>query len=258
MGYTYKGEGNGLAEQNCWPESDLVMMQETFPDYIQSEQFHAYYMTVSGHKDYLFANNYIARKNQEKVEHLEYSEPVKAYIACNRELEAALAYLVEELETAGVLDKTVIVLTADHYPYGLTDEEIVELRGTEFEVDLDMYRNSLLIWNSAMKEPIPVDKPCSNVDVLPTLSNLFGLTYDSRLLMGNDIMADEPGLVLFNNWSYITELATYSSREDRIHVREGVELPDGYAKTVSSIISNRFDIATMILDYDYYSYLPLQ
>ncbi len=257
MGYTYKGEGNGLAEQDTWPESDLIMMQETLPDYLNEENFHIYYMTVSGHKDYLFSNNRMSKKNRELVEGLDYSEPVLAYIACNLELEHALAYLVEELEAAGKLDKTVFVLTADHYPYGLTNEELNELAGEELDESFGIYKNALLIWNSAMEEPVVTDKPCSNVDVLPTVSNLFGLEYDSRLLMGRDILSDEPGMVFFNNWSFITELCTYSSRTGELIVKDGVELPSGYRKTITSILSSRFDMATKLLNENYYSYIPL-
>ena len=33
-----------------------------------------------------------------------------------------------------------------------------------------------------------VDKVGSQIDVLPTILNLFGVSYDSRLLIGNDIL----------------------------------------------------------------------
>jgi len=151
----------------------------------------------------------------------------------------------------------VFVLTADHYPYGLTDVEVEELRGEPLATEADLYREGLLIWNSAMEAPVDVEKPCSNVDVLPTVSNLFGLEYDSRLLMGNDIMSDSPGYVLFNNWSLVTELCEYSAKAGRTFVKEGVELPEGYVSTMHSILSSKFNIAKKILDLDYYAKIPL-
>ena len=51
------------------------------------------------------------------------SAQVQAYVAANLELESALAYLLEELETAGIADDTVICLAADHYPYLLSDTD---------------------------------------------------------------------------------------------------------------------------------------
>ena len=42
-----------------------------------------------------------------------------------------MAYLMDQLEQAGVADRTAIVLAGDHYPYGLTDDEYDELIGRE-------------------------------------------------------------------------------------------------------------------------------
>ena len=39
-----------------------------------------------------------------------------------------------------------------------------------------------------MEEAVTVSEPCSAVDIVPTLSNLFGLEYDSRLLSGRDVL----------------------------------------------------------------------
>ena len=119
MGYEYKGLGNGLNVKETWPESDFEMMELTVPEYINSEPFHAYYMTVSGHMQYSFTGNYIARKNMDFVKDLAYSDQAKAYLATQIELDRALEYLMNELEEAGVADRTLIALSADHYPYGL-------------------------------------------------------------------------------------------------------------------------------------------
>ena len=58
-----------------------------------------------------------------------YSEHVKAYLACQIELDRALEYLLMRLEEAGIADKTLIALSSDHYPYGLEKEEIDEIAG---------------------------------------------------------------------------------------------------------------------------------
>ena len=116
MGHTFKAADSGLAMKIDWPSSDLEMMEASIDDYINSgEPFHAYYMTFSGHYQYNW-DNAMSAKNRDAVKDLPYSEPVKAYIACNLELEYALEYLMQRLEEAGVADKTCIVLTNDHYP----------------------------------------------------------------------------------------------------------------------------------------------
>ena len=175
MGYTFKAADSGLAMKIDWPSSDLEMMEASVDDYINSgEPFHAYYMTFSGHYQYNW-DNAMSAKNRDAVKDLPYSEPVKAYIACNLELEYALEYLMQRLEEAGVADKTCIVLTNDHYPYGLTEDEYNELAGQTLDTTFEKYRNSFICYVPGLSENIVVDEYCSTADILPTLLNLFGV-----------------------------------------------------------------------------------
>ena len=213
MGYDYKGaNGGGLVVKETWPESDLEMMEVTIPEFIHDEKFHVYYMTVSGHMYYTFAGNYMSAKNKAYVEGLPYSNNVKAYIAAQKELDLALEYLINELDKNGVLDKTVIAMSADHYPYGLTNEEISEVAGHPIEENFELYKNIFILWNSKMEEPVIVDKYCSSLDIMPTLNNLFGIPYDSRLFMGQDILSDATPLIMFGNQSFITDQIMYNSK----------------------------------------------
>ena len=145
MGYTFQAADSGLDIKIDWPSSDLEMMQASVDDYIGSETpFHAYYMTFSGHYQYNW-DNAMSAKNKDVVKDLPDSEPVKAYIACNLELEYALEYLTQRLKAAGIADKTCIVLTNDHYPYGLTETEYNELAGQTLDTTFEKYRNSFCL-----------------------------------------------------------------------------------------------------------------
>jgi len=252
MGYDYKGIGNGLKVKETWPESDLEMIEVTTGEYIGSQPFHTYYMTISGHMNYNFTGNNMAMKNREYVEHLPYSEPAKAYIACNLELEFAMRELVKRLEDAGVADKTVIAISADHYPYGLPRECIDELAGHKLEDNFDLYKSTFILWKKGM-DPIVVDKPCSSLDIIPTLSNLFGLEYDSRLLMGSDILSDAPSLVIFSNRSWITDRAMYNSITNAATFTDGTDENAGYVDSINKIVEEKFYYSEKILDNDYYS-----
>jgi lipoteichoic acid synthase len=255
MGYDYKGVGNGLEVKKVWPESDLEMMQVTIPEFINDTPFHTYYMTVSGHLRYTFVGNSMASKNRELVKDLPYSEAVRAYLACNIELDRAMQYLLEQLEQAGIADDTVIVLSGDHYPYGLTYEEQCEIAGHELEQNFELYKSTLIIWSGSMEEPITVDKPCSALDILPTICNLMGLEYDSRLLMGRDILSNSDPLVIFSNRSWITDAAKYNSVTDSLIVNEGASVEDGYARKIQKIVNDKFKYSAKILEKDYYAHV---
>lgn len=251
MGYDFKAVGNGLNIKETWPESDLEMIEVTTGEFIGLQPFHAYYMTISGHMNYNFYGNNIAMKNKQYVEHLPYSDESKAYIACNLELEFAVRTLIERLEEAGIADKTVIAISADHYPYGLPRECIDELAGHKVENNFELYKSTFILWKKGM-DPVVVDKPCSSLDIIPTLSNLFGLEYDSRLLMGSDILSDAPPLVIFSNRSWITERAMYNSITDTAVFTDGSGNDSAYIELINSIVADKFLYSEKILDTDYY------
>ena len=251
MGYTYKGLGNGLEVAKTWPESDLEMMQVTVPEYINNKPYHTYYMTVSGHMNYTFEGNSMAKKNKQYVEHLQLSDSAKAYIACNMELEFAMKHLVDSLDAQGILENTVIAISPDHYPYGLEKKYIDELAGHEVESNFELYKSSFILWKKGMT-PVIVDKNCSSVDIAPTISNLFGLEYDSRLLMGKDILSNNKALVVFNNKSWITDLAMYNSITRKVNTFNGESLDKDYVATVNKQVDSKLKISAKILETDYF------
>ena len=251
LGYDYQGVGNGLEVSETWPASDLEMIDVTSEEVLASEPFHAYYMTVSGHLQYNFGGNAMAAKNQDLVQDLPYLPAGRAYLATQIELDRALELLLERLEEAGVADRTLIVLSSDHYPYGLTHEEIEDLSGHEVDSHFELYRNSLIMYAPGM-EPETVDEPVSSLDIIPSLSNLMGLEFDSRLLMGRDIFSDADPLVIFSDRSFITDRGRYNSLTREFTPAEGQEVPEGYQQEISDEIDRRFYYSTMILDHDYY------
>lgn len=247
LGYIFKAKGNGLDVKPTWPESDLEMMQLTIPEYINDETFHTYYLTVSGHMSYTWIGNYMSSKNKQYVKDLPYSQESLAYLACNMELEFAMQYLMEQLEEAGIAENTVIVLSPDHYPYGMEKSSLDELAGHEIEENFELYKNSLIIYKKGM-EPVTVDKPCSSLDILPTVLNLFGFDYDSRLLSGKDILSDSEGLVIFNTRNFITEKGKFVASTGEIIG----DLTEDEVDRTLKIINNKFYYAAKILETDYY------
>ena len=163
--------------------------------------------------------------------------------------------LVEQLEAAGKLEDTVIVLSADHYPYGLTDEEYSELLGHPVDPIFEIYENTLILWSADLEEPVYVDKYCSSLDVMPTLSNLFDLEYDSRLLMGSDILSDSPELVIFADYSFINERGYYNSSDDLFTRWDGSETDLEALVPLVNEVQNRVAYSASILDTDYYRLL---
>ena len=238
---------------NCdvWPESDIEMIEKTYSDYIDDENpFIAYYMTVSGHFEYTFSDNYIASKNRSLVIELPYSEKPKAYIACNIELDRALELLINKLEEKGKLDDTVIVLLADHYPYALSLEEVNEISSYERDSLFEINHNSLILWNNQM-ETTKVEKYGMPIDVIPTIYNLFGIEYDSRVFAGTDLFSDKDGLVILGNRSWITDKGKYNSTDNTFTGEYSLE----YIQYINNIIQNKVAYSKSIFTNNGYKYI---
>ncbi|MCD8077058.1 MAG: LTA synthase family protein [Lachnospiraceae bacterium] len=258
MGYEFYAKEYGLDLTDTWPESDVEMMQQSVSYYLNDDDdtpFHVYYMTVSGHLEYSWESNAISAKNQDRVADLEYSEEVLAYIACQLELEDALTELLNSLEEAGELENTVIALSGDHYPYGLTTEQYAELRGEEFDETFGLYENTFLLWSASMTESVSVDTYCSSLDIAPTLSNLFGLEYDSRLYIGTDIFSGTSPIVCFQDRSFITDRIMYDNTNSKIIQLDDGEVSEEYLAECIAVVKNKFYYSAKIIELDYYGYL---
>ncbi|MBU9714189.1 LTA synthase family protein [Evansella tamaricis] len=251
MGYDYKGIGNGLIMEEAWPRSDLEMMEITIPEYINEEPFLAYYMTVSGHLQYNFSGNNMAHKNRHYVDDLPLSSAARAYIATQIELDRALEYLLSKLHEKGIADRTLIALSTDHYPYGLEHEEIEELAGNPVDETFELHQAPFILYTEGM-EPQTIDKPSSSLDILPTLSNLLGLEYDSRLMMGTDIFSESDPLVIFQDRSFITDYGRYNARTGEFIPIEGTDIENDYVDWISSVVDSKFYYSSQILDNNYY------
>ena len=261
LGFYYKGyggdsngKGNGLKIKKSWPESDIEVVDVTTDYFTSQEPFVTYYMSISGHGDYTWLGNYIASKNKKLVLDEPYSVGVQAYIATQLEFEYSMELLLQRLEDAGVLDNTVIVIVADHYPYGLSNEQYSELVGHELETNFEIFKNGCIIYKPGI-EPKVVTSPTSHLDILPTLSNMFGLEFDSRLYMGRDVFSDAAPLVMFRNRSWITDLVAYNADSKEYTYFTDLEIPQEYLDYIKAEVRNRFTISELILETDYWSIL---
>ncbi len=264
--------GNGM--KFPWVPSDYDTARITVNDFINEEPFHVYYMTISGHTNYNWTGNAMCKKHRAEINAyckeygLSYSEEVKAYLACQLEVELMLEYLVDKLEAAGKLDNTVFVMSNDHYPYGLSDESLAELYGLPVKSvrgNFETYRSSLIIWNSQMKAPVKVDTPCSVLDILPTVSNLFGLEYDSRLMAGVDVLSGAEPVVIINfdggygSWNWITRYGSYMTSTKTFTPTEGFSASEDAIKTyvadVNALVKAQRTYIPQMLENDYYAYV---
>lgn len=271
LGYSdFLGFGNGLENIIRNYAEDSEMLGGTIDGYIDRQPFSLYYMTVSGHFSYK-ADNPKVKENLQRVYEVcgnKYKATTNYYLCYQMELDKALNELLKKLEDAGIADDTVICLTADHYPYGLelnqtfgnTEDYITDLYGYKHSAPWEKDRNTLILWSGCLENDCKdyaceISSPTYSLDIVPTLSNLFGLEYDSRLLVGRDVFSDADPLVIWNNYSWLTDKGSYNSRTKTFTPAEGSSCGNEYAGIINRIVRNKIYYSYQTVDNDYYGAL---
>lgn len=255
LGYDYFASGNGLEFTPGWPESDVELIEQTLDRFIHHDQFMTYYLTVSGHFPYDKSNKMVA-KNYHLVSDLPYSEEVKAYFATQIELDKAMETLLKALREQGIADKTLIVINPDHYPYALSREAYEELANDSLSHPSDIYQSQVVFYHDGIT-PMKVDKLSSSIDLLPTLLNLFGIEYDARLFMGQDIFSQHEGIVLFVDRSWLSEKGYYDSQLNQFIPIQPLAFDQFYVESISESLRQKLQASVMILESDFFRALNL-
>ncbi len=281
MGFKWYAIGNWdksdlFTEQ--WPKSDRELAENTLEYLTPDKPFHIYYMTVSGHAYQTWGGNANAKKHKAEIlaAGLDYTDQnALSFIAAQYEVELMVKTLVDDLAKKGILEDTVFVMAPDHYPYQISDDNGATYKAlsdlykipltatpSDIEGNFNLYRAPLIIWSASMKEPVKVEKVCSAIDILPTVLNLFGMDYDSRLIMGHDILSDSDGFVLLNcngnggSWHWISDYGSYNTKTGTFTPAPGVTVAgtqlQSYISANNKTVSLMTKYSKYILNEDYY------
>ncbi|MCL2371661.1 sulfatase-like hydrolase/transferase [Candidatus Saccharibacteria bacterium] len=276
-----------IGEEQCsqWIQSDIQLVDTILP-YIHDKAlarddngnripFAAYLLTMAGHGEF-DGWNHVTTLYRRYVATLPHSLDARVYQAAQMDLDRAVGRLIASLRSINELDNTVIVIVSDHYPYMLSIDQINELSSFERDPIIDVNQSPLIVWNSKMVEgrfeignwqdrrtldsAIHTKRVGAMVDILPTLLNLWGVPFDSRLMMGRDLLCPvSSGLAIFADRSWVTDYGRFyasTGQFTRRHVSgEDVELSDSYVDIINQFISSRFNLSESIVQHNFYSAL---
>lgn len=231
-------------------QSDSAMVEQALPYFVNEDHFMTLMVTSTTHFPY-DESSYYGDLNLDKVKevHPDYPENIQRYLSKAMELDKALEELLSGLEEAGKLDNTLIVLFADHHPLRT---EMSDIAACTVQIDrtvgLNEDRTPAFIYNPNL-ESTSLDKVASTFDLLPTVMNLMGIDYDSRLYMGTDYFSDKEDLVIFTNGDWVTDEGIYYASTGTF---EGDASEDYVTSTTNKVI-NSTNISQLIYQTDYFS-----
>ena len=161
------------------------------------------------------------------------------------ETDYMVGLLMQALKDNNLYDNTVIVAYADHYLYTINDKSVLD-KYKETDNNL-INRTPFFIWSSDMKAE-KIDRTNMQMNILPTVLNLFGIDYNSNYYIGKDILS--------NDYSPLAFFADSSWYDGNVYVADGkVTNGVGISKTQiekkSSVVSELIKKNDLTLKYDF-------
>ena len=248
---------NAIINTHIW-QSDLEMMEIAVPKFINDDKFFVNMLTVSGHFRYN-SNHSIGKLHEQEVLDYEIRNDIELpneifwYLAANIELDMAIGYLLDELESSGKMDDTVIMIFGDHYAYGVDEDVIWEYDDIKEDYnEMDLNNVPLIIVSDSFMMDQPMDQYMSSIDIIPTVANLFGLTtLDYKAVFGTDALAIEEHIVRFADMSFVSENYNYDSLSEQYFILDDVVSPE-YITSVNFRLMNEYRYNLLLLQYDYF------
>lgn len=230
-GTNYKNWGYdnyyGLVDQNTYKDNsyyldrELLLNEEFKEKMFGSEKFVDYIITYTNHMPFSPEKGNckmlldLDSKENENVSYDLTEEDCARRQA--KETDYMMELLVKELKEREIFDKTTIVVLTDHYLYTLSDKSI-----------LDKYKNTsnnlinhtpfFIYTNNRDKKTIKT--VTSQLNVLPTVLNLFGIDYNPNYYIGQDALS--------NNYQKLVFFSDYSWYDGNVYVDGGVVTNNKY------------------------------
>lgn len=239
-----------------WP-SDIQLMEKAFEHIDTTNPFMAFMTTVTSHNPY-YSSSLLGDKHIDLFKDTEYNMGTKRYMSKLKELDLALERLLNILEEKDILKDTVIVLSGDHYPYALNENDIESVLPKSLERN-NIDKTPFVIYNSEM-EAETFNMYTSYLNILPTIANLFDLDYDPRLYIGEDVLNDEyinssTNKVIFADGSWENNIAYYDATKGSITYFGDEKYTNEEIIAFNKEINNMIKMSNLAITSNYFTYL---
>ena len=202
---TYKDDSYVLDRELILNETfkEKMFENEKFVNYIITYTNHMPFTTEKGNCRKLLKLDYLSENNLEELPK-DYVYPEMTEESCARrqakETDYMMELLLNELTERNLLDNTTIVVFTDHYLYTLSDQTILDKYK---ETDNNLINHTpFFIWHNN-KDKKTIKEVTSQLNVLPTVLNLYGIDYNSNYYIGTDALDNNyHGSVFFSDYSW--------------------------------------------------------
>ena len=238
-----------------WP-SDIEFFDKAFDIILNDESdkpWMTFLTTVTSHQPYSSSSTY-GDLYLKDFKELGYSTTVSRYLSKLKVLDEAIGVMVEKLKNAGIFEDTVIVMLADHYPYGLNKTYISEIVKHDLN-DYEIEKTPFVIYNAGM-EAKTFSEYNSYINLVPTIANLMNLEFDPRLYMGTDLLSEDyKSLVVFADGSWKNEYAYYNASTSKIKYYSDLTYTVEELQRINTEIDLKISMSSKAIKSNYFNYL---
>lgn len=230
-----------------------LILNKTFYDnmFKQNSKFVDYIITYTPHTPFTTSKEVgqlVAemKYGKDKIPDLSEEETAKLMVG---ETDYMVGLLIQALKDNNLYDNTVIVAYADHYLYTINDKTV-----------LDKNKNTLgnlinhtpfFIWSSDI-QPKDVNKVTMQMNILPTVLNLFGINYNSNYYLGTNALAKYyKGIAFYSDYSWYDGNVYV---DDEKILNKG-KLSKKKREETSEVVHNIIRKNDLTLKYDYFKTL---
>jgi len=207
--------------------SDEVLYAKTVPELAKLDAmenpFYAMVISMSAHHPYQIPESKYKIKLPERYE----GTLVGRYIQSQNYADYAMGQFLEELKTRGVWDNSVVVFYGDHqglplYSLSAAEQNLMkEMVGREYGYT-DMFNVPFIVHAPGTGQPAKFSQTGGQVDILPTVANLLGVSVQNQLHFGEDLFNQKTNLLPVRHF-----LPTGSFINDTSMFLTGVSFEDG-------------------------------
>ncbi len=237
-----------------WP-SDVELMNKFLEITKDQTKFMSWITTVSAHQPY-GQNSELGSKHIDLFKDTNYNTSLKRYMSKLKEFDLAIGTLIDGLEKQGKLDDTVIVLYADHYPYGLSNSTLNTYFDYDVSENYELDRTPFIIYNPNIQAQ-KFDEYTTFMNIVPTISNLFDLEYDPRLYVGQDLFSKTfKNRIVFADGSWQDDKAFYNASIGKITYYNGNSTyTSAEIKDINKEVKNKISMSNLAIKTNYFNYL---
>ena len=266
--------GFGLSDESFIKQS-VSKIKEINDDH---KKFYGTLITLSNHTPFeyneLFGDFSVKLKEGGKEYNYVYDTKLGNYIVSAHYADKCLGVLRDELDKAGLLDDTIIVIYGDHdaristyqwnkfYNYDKENDSTYDKDDSRY-TDLDYYwqeqnrRVPFIIWSNDKdiqnKYSKTIHTAMGMYDAAPTLGNMLGI--NNEYALGVDVIGKKDNLVPFPNGNFVTNYVYYNDNKEEYKLLKDKPLSDNYIKENRAKTKKMISVSNDIIMYNYFGNL---